>query len=536
MLTKEVSSNDAVRENLKKILVIDDELGMRDLLNQELSRYGYFVSAVSHGKEGIEALKRERFDLVLCDILMPHLNGLETLEAIKKNSPDVEVIMMTGHATIENALAAMKKGAYDFLQKPFNLDEVKILIEKAFEKSELKTLIGVYEVSKAVFKSFKKEEFLPQIIKLVIKVLNVDDVSIFLKGEDGRLEVGATSIAGDPSKQQLSLEEGKNRLSGISPQEREPRLVSKSQIVYPLVLNGEILGLLMVRRSSDKAPFTSSDLRSATIFSSHVAQSVYNAKIYQELEEKIRQLKMTNQKLKETKSQLIQSEKLAAIGQLAAGVAHELNNPLTGILGLSQMILGEVSFKEEQREDMETIIKESKRCRLIIQNLLKFSRRNEPKRESVNVISLLDSIIEMVHYEFTSSSIDILKEYSPPLAPVFGDPAQLQQVFINIITNAKHAMEGESAARLTIQAHQKSNRVYLRFKDNGCGIPKEAVTKIFDPFFTTKPVGLGTGLGLSISYGIIQEHGGTIFVESKAGIGTIFTVELPSHQSGDTRE
>jgi two-component system, NtrC family, sensor kinase len=135
----------------------------------------------------------------------------------------------------------------------------------------------------------------------------------------------------------------------------------------------------------------------------------------------------------------------------------------------------------------------------------------------------------LVRYDFTSSNIDIVTEFSEFLSPVFGDPSQLQQVFLNLITNARHAMEKRKPARLTLQATQESDQIILRFKDTGCGIPKKNLGKIFDPFFTTKPVGKGTGLGLSISYGIIQDHHGSLSSESQEGTGTTFIIKLPAH-------
>jgi len=532
-----------------RILVIDDEMGMRDFLKYELGFNGYSVSTATNGMEALEITNRENFDLVICDMKMPQKDGLDTLEAIKKVNPDIEVIMITGFATIEDAMAAMKKGAYDFIQKPFTLDELNALIQRALEKGELKALTGVYESSKAIFSSSKKEPLLSLIVELSSKVLRADEVYIFLMGQDGKLEMGAASIPIDRPQGQLILELGKRRLKKALFQGKEPKLIStfskndlpfsdppnsmdiKSMITYPLVIKGEVIGLLMANRTVKTDPFNISEFRNATIFSSQAAQAIYSAKIHQELEVKVHELKNSNQCLKKMQDQLIKTEKLAAVGLLAAGVAHELNNPLTGILGFSQMILEDGGFKEENREDLEGIIREAKRCRQIIQNLLKFSRKVEPTKQPIDIVSLLDATLDMVQYDFSSSANEIVKQFSLPLSPVLGDPSQLQQVFINIFTNAKHAMAGKRSGRLVIQGFEQDKKIVLRFKDNGCGIPRDTINKIFDPFFTSKPAGKGTGLGLSLSYGIIQEHGGSISVESQTGRGTTFIINLPTFNS-----
>src|SRR5258708_733864 len=217
-----------------KILVIDDEPGIRDLLTRELSAQGHQVDSATDGRDGLAKIKIKKYQVALCDINMPKLGGLEALAEIRKCDAEIEVIMMTGYATVETAVDAMKQGAYDFVQKPFNLNELLALVEKSIEKSDLKSVV-------------------------------------------------------------------------------------------------------------------------------------------QELRE-------AKKKLEETQMQLVQSEKLAGIGQLAAGVAHELNNPLSGVMGFAQLLLDDPSLTPQQRKDIETICAQSQRCRVIIQNLLQFSRRKPAVR------------------------------------------------------------------------------------------------------------------------------------------------------------
>jgi signal transduction histidine kinase len=367
-----------------RILIVDDEPGIREMLARELTTAGYFADSAANALDALDMMEREKYHVVLCDLNMPKLGGIEALERFRKRDTDIEVIMMTGYATVETAVAAMKKGAYDFVEKPFNLEEVLALVDKSLEKSELRRTIT--------------------------------------------------------------------------------------------------------------------------------------------------ELREIKKKLEQTQMQLIQSEKLAGIGQLAAGVAHELNNPLSGVMGFAQLLLADPTLTAQQRSDVETICGQSQRCRVIIQNLLQFSRRKDPVSEPVDIAPLLQATVDLVKYDFSTSGIDLIQKIPASLPMVFGDANQLQQVFLNLITNARQAMEAQKKGRLLIEGKENQGRVQILFTDEGPGIPKEILGKVFDPFFTTKPPGKGTGLGLSICYGIVLQHQGDLRVESEVGLGTTFTLELPIHK------
>jgi two-component system, NtrC family, sensor kinase len=225
---------------------------------------------------------------------------------------------------------------------------------------------------------------------------------------------------------------------------------------------------------------------------------------------------------------VMQSDKMAAMGQLAAGVAHELNNPLTGILGYAQILRDSDGLSEQQRKDVSFIEVQTVRCAGIVKNLLQFSRKKEPRKEALQIGSLLESTLQLAQHDLMTAGIEIHKDIPDSLPRVFGDGPQLQQAFLNLMINAKHAMAGRRPAQLTIQAQPENDGLLVRVKDSGCGIPKENLDKIFDLFFTTKPQNQGTGLGLSLVSSIVKEHGGTIHVESQEGVGTTFTVRLPN--------
>ena len=230
---------------------------------------------------------------------------------------------------------------------------------------------------------------------------------------------------------------------------------------------------------------------------------------------------------KKLQQQLIQSERLASLGELISGVAHELNNPLASVLGFSQLLLTE-DLNDSARRDVEVIIREATRCQKIVQNLLTFARRHKPEKTYVGINGIIESVLELRAYNLRLNNIKVIKEFDEDLPKTVADYHQLQQVFLNLINNAEQAMvESHQGGTLRVRTEKRGNLIRALVIDDGPGIPPEHMSKIFDPFFTTKEVGKGTGLGLSICYGIIQEHGGRIYAESEVGKGATFVVELP---------
>jgi PAS domain S-box-containing protein len=230
---------------------------------------------------------------------------------------------------------------------------------------------------------------------------------------------------------------------------------------------------------------------------------------------------------KHLEEQLTRTEKLAALGQLAAGLAHEINNPLGGILVYAYLLLEDLAPDQAERTQVEKIIREATRCKEIVQGLLEFSRHMPSKMVPLQINAILEEALSLVSDHLLFQNINLLREFQPDLPPVAGDKAKLEQVFINLLMNCGESMEGEG--RLTVATSFKTGMemVQIRFRDTGPGIPESHLSRLFDPFFTTKEVGKGVGLGLSISYGIIQKHRGRVSVESTSSQGTTFLVELP---------
>ncbi|OGO49734.1 MAG: hypothetical protein A2148_09835 [Chloroflexi bacterium RBG_16_68_14] len=224
---------------------------------------------------------------------------------------------------------------------------------------------------------------------------------------------------------------------------------------------------------------------------------------------------------------LLQSEKMVSVGQLVSGVAHELNNPLTGITGFAQLLLAR-DLDEATRRDVEIIYTEAERASKIVQNLLSFARRKRAEKELANLNVLLERVLELRVYDFRVKNIDLELDLDPKLPETMVDADQIQQVFLNVILNAEQSMlAAHGRGTLAVRTRREKGVIRISFQDDGPGMTPETLRRIFDPFFTTKDTGEGTGLGLTISYGIIDEHGGRIWAESEPGRGTTFTIELP---------
>ena len=242
-------------------------------------------------------------------------------------------------------------------------------------------------------------------------------------------------------------------------------------------------------------------------------------------------LRERDELLKErTRQQLTRSERLAAVGRLAAGVAHEINNPLTGVLTFSHMLLRDATAGSQQREDVEAIIEATTRCRDIIRGLLNFSRQNEPQKRLSNLNDVLHDALALTRNQASLNRVSIVEELDAALPPLIVDPYQIQEVAVNVILNAIDAMPDGGTLTVRSRSVSRSDGRWIEFQmaDTGHGITPEILDRIFDPFFTTKPPGKGTGLGLAISYGIVTEHGGDISVSSEAGHGAALTVRLPA--------
>ena len=256
------------------------------------------------------------------------------------------------------------------------------------------------------------------------------------------------------------------------------------------------------------------------------------------LEQKV---KRRTEQLRAAQAEAARGEKLASVGLLASGIAHELNNPLTGVLTFSHLLRDKMADGSQDAEDMDLVIRETRRCAAIIRRLLDFAREKPPEKKFADLNQIIEETARFVERPAHLNNINITLDLDPTLPQVWVDPDQMKQVVMNLLVNAQHAIDGEG--RITVSTHMSPEPKILQaggsavqavefsIADTGCGISKENLGRIFDPFFTTKEVGIGTGLGLSVSHGIVEAHGGIIEIESEEGVGSMFRVCLPLTRS-----
>ena len=300
-----------------------------------------------------------------------------------------------------------------------------------------------------------------------------------------------------------------------------------SALVMPILFQEAILGVLVL---FGRTPFVmdAADQDLLDSFLAQAALALRNAIAHEELQ-------AAHANLERSQEQLIHSEKLSALGQLVAGVAHELNNPLSAVLGNAYLAESKAPDSPVQRH-ITGIREGAERAAQIVRNLLQFARKLTTSREDIDIGQLVERVLTLAANAGITQNVTIVRDLAPGLPSTAGDPGQIQQVLLNLITNAFQAME-ESGGRLSVRSRLSAGRLRVEVEDSGPGVPPDVRTRIFDPFFTTKPVGKGTGLGLSVAHGIVSAHEGRIWVEDGAGGGARFVIELPvraaSPQTGE---
>jgi signal transduction histidine kinase len=388
--------------------------------------------------------------------------------------------------------------------------------------------------------TLESQEVLNLVMREVIQAFNAEDGSVVLVDE-ARSHLYFAAVASPVADDLIgtpipmghgivgwAIERGESVLSQDARTDerfyeqidQQTGMSTQSLLCVPLVSRDEVIGAIEVMNPKS-GQFTLYDLQMLESLAPQAAIAIENAFLFENVKQQMAELERTQ-------GQLLQAEKLSAIGELVAGVAHELNNPLTAVVGYAQLLL-ETCEDPEVCEDLERINREAQRSARIVQNLLAFARRQSSEKHSIELGQALDKAIDLLAYQLQVDNISLVREISPEPMIVLGDRYQLQQVFLNLITNAYQAMhKAYGRGTLTIRTeHVNGDIARIYFADDGPGVPAEIVNRIFDPFFTTKDVGEGTGLGLSICLGIVQEHEGRIWLDQEVERGATFVVELP---------
>ncbi len=343
-------------------------------------------------------------------------------------------------------------------------------------------------------------------------------------------------IAADNRGRIMTMNPAAEELTGYSLAEAQAQITSKD--LYPPGYAREIMKILRDERMGGRGKLhlsrvTIVDARGEEVPVEFTAAIIYEGGkevatvgLFNDLREKLKH----EQALQEMQRRISRAEKMASLGQLAAGVAHEINNPLTGIIFYADLLLDSLEQEDPRRHSLSCICEDARRCGKIIKNLLTYSRQETSSKEILHINTLLEHSLDLIRDPKVFTGIHIKKELSGDMILIKGDRDQLGQVIVNLVLNAVDAMDHEGTMTLRTYRYKPTQKAYIEVADTGRGIPEQDLPMVFDPFFTTKPTGKGTGLGLSTAYGIIKENQGRIWVKDTGPNGTTFIVELPLYR------
>lgn len=531
------------------ILVVDDTR-INLMVVSTMLRDHYNILEADSGHKALElAARQPPPDLILLDVMMPQMDGYEVLQHLRANpaTREIPVIFVTAMTADEDEQRGLALGAVDYMMKPLR---PAILLARLRNHIELKRGRDVLKNQNEVLESRVVER-----TKTLRAILDSADQTIAMIAPDGTImainHIGAERMHGTPTALV-----GRNYFDLLPP----AAIAAHRLRVVDVVATGKPREMDDIRdgRTLHTTVFpVPGDPPRVVIYADDIsAQVAAESALRSEREQlaaSLAQQRELNHKLEEAQNQLLQSEKLASLGQLAAGVAHELNNPIGFVhsnLGTLEGYLKDIfeiaaawesgdpaavaALKKEKdfdfiHQDIFQLLAESQdglnRVRKIVQDLKDFSRVGETHWQWSDLHQGLDSTLNIIWNEL-KYKCTVVKHYDPELPPIHCLPSQLNQVFMNLLVNAAHAIPEKGEITIATERHGVGS-VQVRISDNGEGIPAKNLTRIFEPFFTTKPIGKGTGLGLSIAYGIIGKHQGKIEVASEMGKGTTFSITLP---------
>ena len=453
-----------------------------------------------------------------------------------------------------NTINVLKK---ELAEKEADLDKLTLELSDTYEE-----LVLLYNFNDAIHSTFDPDEIAQLLLELAIDVLSVERGLYLAPSEDEKEFTVKFHRGIDEEKRadyKVHLGEG---AIGKSIESAQPSIISdvntkselkesswgwKHLLSVPLVVKDKVIDVLVLADKISGDAFLSNDRKLIASIASIAAYVIENARMYQELD-------VAYERLKSTQDMLIQTEKLATVGQISAGVAHEIKNPLTAIIGYAQLILMTMPEGSQNKKEIGIIEQEALRCSDIANNLLGFSRQQREETAPLDINQCLAETLAIIEYQVRKNNIKVIKKFDASLPCIEGNANQLMQVFLNLINNASHAMPDGGKITMRTAFDAVDSTVIVEIADTGLGIPKENIPHLFEPFFTTKEKGKGTGLGLYVSYGIIKEHNGTILVNSitaqsavirqssdfigeatqqfmeKDMPGTTFTIKLPVQQ------
>ncbi len=532
-----------LRRTAVRVLYAEHDPADVELMRRTFREHGphFQLELTSQGREVLERVKTTAYDLLLLDYRMPDLSGIEILKALREARIQIPVVIVTGQGDEETAVQAFKLGAADYIIKsesalpkiPATLENVLAHRRLADEKD---ALLVLNSLTRSIA-TLRDMSGLAQQVASAARDLLRADASLLWLVEGTELQPAAWTGFEEAEARALRLPADEPLLRRL---ESERRLViselfgrdargeaallladADRALGVSLVTAGEPVGLLAIASRRPRA-FTATEERLLTILADHAGIAIENARLYQRVKDQL-------EELQRTQAQLLQTEKLAAMGQLLAGVAHELNNPLSVVLGRAALLEYKLAGTPHAAQ-AKKVAEAADRSARIVKNFLALARQRPTERQKVSLNEVARQAVELLAYQLRVDDVEVRFELAPDLPALWADPNQLHQVVVNLVSNAHHAIRQTPQPRqiiITTRHDAARQQASLVVADTGPGVPPAVQPRIFEPFFTTKAPGQGTGLGLSLCQGIVEGHGGAIRVESRPGLGAVFRVELP---------
>jgi len=514
-----------------RVLLVDDEVGIRTLLRWELGAEGLDIVEAADGADALDVLEDQSFDVIISDVRMPGMSGLDVLRGARQRSPETEVIISTGYADLDSAVECVRNGAFDLLHKPYDTRELVSSVARALERRRQRSVACLQQASAALTADVVARRPVV-IVDLARQALSAERACLLLVDASGR---PAVAYASEGSHQTTPRELPLERIAEQVLAARAPMVIDGRCLFHPMVSGERGVGVLVFRRSPGAPPFRKEDLERANVLTSML------------------QLALANDDLLRN---IASSERLATIGQLTASVLHEINNPvscleaaqvylheslekLESVGALLEREAGGESLREAWRQvggaallaEMRGAVADGShgiaRIRDITRDIKGLARADQaPSGEPVKLAEVVRSAVRISLPEVRGQAT--LTEEVPAGLQVRASAGRLSQVFINLLVNAAQAMDPTAEHRdVVVRAHLDGDRVITEVIDTGTGIAPQNLPRLFEAFFTTKQAAAGTGLGLWVSREIVRSYGGDIQVASKLGEGTTFRIELP---------
>ncbi len=523
------------------VLIVDDNPGSARTLRLVLAAEGYEADCAATAAEARQKAGRKSYDAALIDIALPDESGLDLLADLKSRFPEIIVIMVTGHASTENSIEATNRGASGYVQKPVDVRQLLTLLRSGLEKKWLqeenarmvRRLSLLHSIETTVSQGLDSEVALAETVSLIAGLLEFEAGAIWWSAEPGGEPCLAASV-GLTAELEACCH---RRVASILLQgpattrpNGRPWFDSSEEtgegcppwFVRLIALRGQkgIMGWLMVGGRNLPA----GQIEEAEVLGTlagEIGVAMDNMCLF-------RDLRLAHERLQEAQAQLVQTEKLTALGRFISGIAHEINNPLAAIIGYSGL-LAEGDIDDESPELARRILLQAQRCARVVQGVLTFGRGQAAGTEEVSLAETLSAAVETLAPE-RPETVQLEVDLGPSLPTVTGDPASLRQAFVNIISNA-YQLLSEGGGTVSIAGRWDGTGALVEISDTGPGIPEAALPRVFDPFFTTKQVGKGSGLGLSVVHGVVQAHGGRVWAGNRPEGGARLSVWLPARTS-----